>query len=246
MGIDILIPVLSRPQNAAKVAESLKVTKESYRLLFICSPRDTAEIEACQKVGETLIVDWQPGKGDFARKINEGFRRTDSEWVFQGADDIIFHEDWDLHALKVARRGKRVIGTNDLHNPSVRRGTHSTHTLFARAYIEESPGTVDGSDPVFWEGYDHQFVDVEFVEVAKRRKEWAMAKRAIVEHSHPHWGNAERDKTYLKAFRAHGHDRRLYLQRMGLVPRRQSLRVLERQERLRKAKAVRRGDILRP
>ena len=244
--IDVLIPVLNRPQNAAKVAESLKVTREPYRALFICSPRDSEQIRACEKVGETLIVNWNPGKADFAKKINYGFRQTDSEWVFQGADDIIFHEHWDLHALKAAARGKRVIGTNDLHNPSVRRGTHSTHTLFARSYIEEAPGTVDGSDPVFWEGYDHQFVDVEFVEVAKRRKEWAMAKRAIVEHFHPHWGNAERDQTYSKAFRQWGADRQLYLKRMGLRHPRHSQRVLERQERLRKAKAVRRGDILRP
>ena len=33
-----------------------------------------------------------------------------------------------------------MIGTNDKHNPSVRRGIHSTHTLFARSYIEERPG----------------------------------------------------------------------------------------------------------
>ena len=58
--IDILIPVLSRPQNAVKVAESVKVTKTPYRLLFICSPRDTAQIEAC-RIAETLIVKWEPG-----------------------------------------------------------------------------------------------------------------------------------------------------------------------------------------
>lgn len=245
--IDILIPVLDRPANAEKVAKSLEVTREPYRLVFICSPRDSAEIDACKKIAETLIVDWSPGKGDFAKKINEGFRKTDAEWVFQGADDIIFYPGWDQAALRVAaKKQKRVIGTNDKHNPSVRRGLHSTHTLFARSYVEERPGTVDESDPVFWEGYDHQYVDLEFIEVAKRRREFAYAQQAIVEHFHPHWGNAERDKTYLKAFRAHGQDRRLYMQRMGVLPRRQSQRVFERQERLRKARAVRRGDILHP
>jgi glycosyltransferase involved in cell wall biosynthesis len=232
MGIDILIPVLGRPQNAAKVAESLKVTSTPYQLVFICSPRDTAEIAACRKVADVLVVDWNPGKADFAKKINTGFRETDSEWVFQGADDVIFHPGWDLHALKVAGSKYRVIGTDDLHNPSVKRGLHSTHTLFARSYIEERPATVDESDPVFFEGYDHQYVDMEFVEVAKRRNEWAFAKRAVVEHFHPHWGNAERDATYIKAMRSTMRDRRLYMERMGLGRSRHSERVLERQARL--------------
>jgi hypothetical protein len=245
MGIDILVPVLNRPQNAVKVARSLEVTKEPYRLLFICSPGDFKQIAACNAIAETLIVDWKPGKGDFARKINEGFRRTEQEWIFQGADDVIFGQDWDLHALKQAeRKHKRVIGTNDLHNPSVKRGKHSTHTLFARSYIEERPATVDESDPVFWEGYDHQYTDLEFVEVAKRRGEWAFSRQSFVEHFHPHWGNAERDQTYSKAFRAHGADRQRYVQRMGLgTPSRHSARVLERQERL---KARRQRDILAP
>jgi glycosyltransferase involved in cell wall biosynthesis len=243
MGIDILIPVLNRPQNAAKVVESLKVTTTPYRLVFICSPRDTAEIAACRKVADVLVVDWNPDKGDFAKKINTGYRETSEEWVFQGADDVIFQKGWDLHALKAAERGFRVIGTNDLHNPAVKAGRHSTHTLFARSYIEEASGTVDGSDPVFWEGYDHQFVDLEFVEVAKRRKEWAFAKRAVVEHFHPHWGNAERDPTYIKAMRSTMRDRRLYMQRMGLGRSRHSERVLERQQRL---KERRERDILAP
>jgi len=232
MGIDVLIPVLGRPVNARKVATSLKKTHSAYNLVFICSPGDSAQIEASKRFGDVLVVDWAPGKGDFAKKINTAFRETDSEWVFQGADDISFGEKWDLHALKAAERGFRVIGTNDLHNPAVKAGKHSTHTLFARSYVEERPATVDESDPVFWEGYDHQFCDMELVEVAKRRGEWAFAKRAIVEHFHPHWGNAESDQTYVKAMRSTNHDRRLYMTRMGIMRPRHSERVLERQRRL--------------
>jgi hypothetical protein len=208
-------------------------TTTPHRVVFICTPGDReeiAEIERCG--GEILITAFPAGKGNFAKKINTGFRETTSEWVFQGADDVIFQEGWDAHALKVAGGKYRVIGTNDLHNPAVKSGKHSTHTLFARSYIEDAPGTVDGSDPVFFEGYDHQFVDLEFVEVAKRRGEWAFAKRAVVEHFHPHWGNAERDATYIKAMRSTMRDRRLYMQRMGLGRSRHSERVLERQRRL--------------
>ena len=237
MGIDVLIPVLGRPERIPQVAESLKNTFQPYLLVFICSPTDTEALTACRNYADTLVVDWHPGKGDFAKKINTAFRETESEWVFQGATDISFSENWDMHALKVAERGFRVIGTNDLHNPAVVRGLHSTHTLFARSYVEERPATVDESDPVFWEGYDHQFCDMELVEVAKRRKEWASAKRAVVEHFHPHWGNAERDKTYIKAMRSTNRDRRLYMQRMGLNRSRQSLRVQERQRLLKERRS---------
>ena len=211
--IDILIPVLRRPLNARRVATSITVTtRNPYTLYFICSPGDHAQIEACRNVSlaRTLVVKWKPGAGDYARKINWGCAQSEAPWVFQGADDIIFSTGWDEEALKVARvTGARVIGTNDLHNPKVLRGAHSTHTLIARSYVEEYEGYV------LCEEYDHQYVDNELVELAKRRGEWAFAKKAIVEHLHPHYGDAERDSTYTKAFRKSNDDRKLYKKRMG-------------------------------
>jgi hypothetical protein len=216
--IDILIPVLRRPENAQRVVDSIRAsTMSEYRILFICSPRDIPQINACSQTGaQVLLTDWNPGSGDYARKINLGFAQGDSEWVFQGADDVIFHPNWDVAAIWASRNGKRVIGTNDLHNPSVKKGTHSTHSLIMRSYVEERPATVDESDPVLFEGYDHQYVDLELVTVAKWRKEFQMSKNAIVEHFHPHWGNAESDPTYRKAMRRSVADRNLYRERMGL------------------------------
>jgi glycosyltransferase involved in cell wall biosynthesis len=215
--IDILIPVLRRPENAQKVVDSIRAsTMSEYRVLFICSPRDKPQIAVCTQTGaEVLLTDWNPGPGDYARKINLGFAQGDSEWVFQGADDIIFHANWDVAAIWASRNGKRVIGTNDLHNPSVRKGKHSTHSLIARSYVEERPATADESDPVLFEGYDHQYVDTELIEVAKRRKEFAFAGNSIVEHFHPNWGNAANDPTYRKAMRRAVADRNLYFERMG-------------------------------
>ena len=215
--IDILVPVLGRPHNVQPLLESLSTTHEAYRVFFICSPDDTAQIEACLDSGqETLTVHWHPGKADYAKKINWGFEQTDSEWVFQGADDIRFKDNWDTAALRTAAlRGKRVIGTNDLHNPLVKRGGTSTHTLFRRSYIEEYGGTHDNTGRVLHEGYDHQYVDNEFCETARRRDEWAFCKQSIVEHLHPHWGLVEEDETYRKADRARGQDFRRYHQRMG-------------------------------
>jgi hypothetical protein len=93
---------------------------------------------------------------------------------------------------------------------------------------------------VLFEGYDHQYVDTEFITVARKRREWAFARRSVVEHFHPHWGLAETDSTYKKAMRSTGADLRLYKQRMGIVTnRRGSERFHERQEQRRLAKEAR-------
>ena len=220
MGIDILIPVLRRPGHVSPLVESIRsATSTEHTIWFICTRGDTAEIDAVREAGlEPLIHPEPAGKANFARKINWAFDQTQDEWVFQGADDIRFSAGWDSAALLIARRtGARVIGTNDLHNPAVLRGRHSTHTLFRRDYILERGGTFDDSGRVFHEGYDHQFVDNEFVETAKARAEWQFSQRSVVEHFHPHWGNATTDATYRKATRQTIHDRNLFSQRLSQI-----------------------------
>lgn len=215
--IDILVPVLRRPLSVTPLVESIHAaTTTDYRIHFICTRGDAAEIDAVRATGlEPLVHPEQAGPANFARKINWAFDLTDAEWVFQGADDLRFHPGWDTNALRCSESTrKRVIGTNDLHNPGVKKGRTSTHTLFARSYIEECGGTFDDSGRVFHEGYDHQFVDNEFCETAKARGEWAFALDAIVEHFHPHWGNAPSDETYRKATRRTREDRDLHTERM--------------------------------
>ncbi len=218
--IDVLIPVLGRPHNVQALIESLRRNSAGeHRVWFICTQGDRPEIRAVEAEGLTpLIHPHAAGAGNFAKKINWAFSQTQAEWVFQGADDIRFSPNWDSHALLVAERtGASVIGTNDLHNPSVRSGGSATHLLFRRSYIEEYGGTFDDSGTVFSEAYDHQFVDNEFVETAKLRGQWAFAKRAVVEHFHPHWGNAQMDATYRKAMRRTLADKHLFNERMRLM-----------------------------
>lgn len=214
--IDLLVPVLGRPRNAQPLVDSIRAsTSVEHAVHFICSRGDDAEIAACRKTGANVLVYREPpGPGDFARKINWAFGVTEAEWVFQGADDIRFSPGWDRAALDLAQmRGAQVIGTNDLHNPAVKRRLHSTHTLFSRSYIEQQGGTFDGSGTVFCELYDHQFCDTEFVETARGRGVWAFCRESVVEHLHPHWGLAEMDDTYRKAFSQYGPDRQLYIER---------------------------------
>ena len=217
--IDMLIPVLGRPHNVEPLVDSI-VYNTAGSLpgrLHLLPRRRRADRRLPAECARHLVVDWEPGRADYARKINWAYERTHSEWIFQGADDIRFSPAWDTKALRYGKYA--VIGTNDLHNPSVKRGIHSTHILFKREYIEKYGGTFDGSGKVFSEEYDHQWIDNEFIQTAQRRGQWHFAKNSVVEHYHPVWGNNDWDPTYEKAFRESAEDQALFGRRMRLMER---------------------------
>jgi len=197
-------------------------TTTHWSLLFICSPGDLDQQHECRRLSRVNAnvnchtVTWKSDRGDFALKTTYGIRMTSSPWIFFGADDLEFTPGWDIAALRVAQEtGKRVIGTNDGANPSVKRGLHATHLLVARSYIKEY-GVVDEENAFYSSSYDHQATDVEAVEWAKRNNEWAFAKDSVVLHKHPIWGTAPKDATYTKALRSGRADIELFNQRRKL------------------------------
>jgi hypothetical protein len=212
-----LVPVLGRPQNAAKVAHSLRVTSPKVRLMFICSASDTEQYAACAAThADVTIADWEPGRGDFAKKIELGYRSTQEPWIFQGADDISFEKGWDEAVLRCANASEGlVIGTHDGGNPSVKRGNHSTHTLIARSYCDDPGASFDGPGTVFSTAYDHQSVDVELIWLAKKRGVWAFCEDAKVIHHHPFWDRSvPSDATYKKGLAGGRKDIHLFQQRL--------------------------------
>jgi hypothetical protein len=199
--IVVVVPVLGRPQAAQPLADSLaEASKISHRLMFVCSPDDHTEIRACEETGADVIVtEWEPGRGDFSKKINLAYRTTDEPYLFQAADDVRFHHGWDVEALDaIVDERYGVCGTNDDANPLVKRGQHSTHSLIARWYIDECGGSADGPGSVFSEAYWHQYVDNELVALAKQRGCFTFAAGSLVTHSHPIWRTAPDDDTYRK------------------------------------------------
>ena len=231
--IEILCPVLERPQNAAKMAESVRgATTEPWRLSFICSPHDKAEREACvaeSKADSRVAVMstyFEHGPCDYAKKINFACKWTMSEWLLLAGDDLRFHSNWDTHALQAAEEsGKQVIGTNDLSNPTVMRGLHSTHPLVKRSYYLDY-GTVDDPKKLLHEGYQHQFVDTEFVETAKARNQWVFCAHSHVEHLHPIFNKGEMDYTYQRGLGTAHEDSQTFYDRRHLWMK--DLREVER------------------
>lgn len=234
--IGILVPVLGRPERKLPLIESIIESSTLVEAVtFLCSPGEwdlqmDAIGEAQKRTGMGEIawacipVPWNPGRGDYARKINHGFTNTWSEWTLLGADDLRFHREWDEEAMGCAKPDVGVIGTNDLGNRAVIKGLHATHPLVRRSYIETGGGGWDGPGIVYHEGYDHQSVDLELVEVAKRRGAWAFAEASHVEHLHPFWKGADgqpkapMDATYEKGLREGRLDLRLYNERLRANP----------------------------
>ena len=216
--IAVLVPVLDRPHRAAPLADAFRAATPAgiYRLVFLCSLEDPAEYEACNQTGElTLTVPWPAGPGDWARKINHGYRHTTEPWMLCGADDLLPHPGWAEAALRLADPGVGVIGTNDLGNPTVMAGKHSTHPLVARWYADEH-GTVDGPGRVVTEAYGHQWTDTELVQTAMSRGAWVFAADSHVRHAHPFWTKGPMDATYEKGMASSREDQRLFARRKSL------------------------------
>lgn len=223
----IVVPVLARPQNARPLVESIEATANSdWILTFVCSPDDGDEFDACcvemyrcERVGVEVLGS-APGPGDYARKIQKGYSyllAEDAPFVLLAADDLRFHPGWDTAALAIFDEyDVGVVGTNDLGNRQTIVGNHSTHPFVSRSYIDSLGGFVGGVGQVYFDGYDHQFVDVELVETAKARGCYAHAHDSVIEHLHPLWRKGEQDSTYRRGSSGGQKDRALYERRRRL------------------------------
>lgn len=198
----ILVPVLRRPWRVEPLLTNIRATTGRCRVLFIADQDDDDELEALDRAGADFTT--VPPGTSYAAKINAGFAATDETIYFQAADDLVFYDGWYEAALRLLWHPCHVVGTNDLGNPAVKRGAHSTHSLFTREYIETRGGTMDmGPGVVMYPGYAHGYCDSEFVAVAKRRGVFKFAYDSVVEHLHPDWGKGEEDATYARGRALH-------------------------------------------
>lgn len=215
MSIAVIVPVYKRPQRVQPLLESFHATNPDAHLLFVASPEDRAELAALQDVPH-LVMPLRRRPGDWAAKINLGYRSTTDEWILACGDDVHFHRRWDVALLRCATKtGARVIGTHDLNERAAATGIYSPHPAVHRSYADEL-GTVDGPGQIMFEGYDHNYPDRELAATAIFRGEWAFCRQAVLEHLHPALGSGKQDATYRLGMRQFGRDGRLFRQRSGL------------------------------
>lgn len=220
--VDVIVPVLHRPQNVRVLMESLTASTGLATAWFVVEPGDTEEIAEIAQYGGR----WFEFPGTFAQKVNFVYHEIGLEstylkeprpapWILLVGDDVRFRPMWLDHAQDVARRYKpAVVGTNDLANPRTIRGEHATHMMIRRDYIDEHGASWDGPGIVCHEGYRHWFVDDEIVTVAKQRNTFQSAHGSQVEHMHPITGAAAMDEVYRKGMEHTEEDRKLFASRL--------------------------------
>jgi hypothetical protein len=221
--VDVIVPVLHRPQNVRPFMESLRATTGLATAWFVCEPDDAEEIAAIEEfadAGALALV--EDGAHTFAEKVNYAYRWTSetvtdpAPWLLLVGDDVRFRPAWLDHAQDVARRyGADVVGTNDLCNPRVTRGDHATHPMIRREYVDREGASWDGPGVVCHEGYRHWFVDDEIVVVAKQRGTFQSAMGSEVEHLHPMNGTAADDDVYAAGSKHAASDQGIFEQRLA-------------------------------
>lgn len=211
----VLVPVLDRPANVSPLVASHALSDTPGSLCFVVTRGDDAELEAVDASGADYIL---TDAVTWPEKINAAYQMIHAErlaeWVLFGADDITFHEGWwDATAPLRAQPEINVIGTNDLGNPRVIAGDHTTHPLVRSTYL----GTIDDPDAIVHTGYHHWCVDDEFLWTAKLRGCWAFCPGAVIEHNHPYWGKGAWDDTYTRGEANHEADMALWRERAKLL-----------------------------
>lgn len=213
--VDVIVPVLHRPQNVRPLLETLRASTGLAEAWFVCDRDDKVEQQTVRDNGGHVIR----CDGSFAEKVNHAYAelakgREAAPWVFLTGDDVLFQPSWLDHALYVAHEyGGQVVGTNDLGNPRVTAGDHATHMLISRRYVDEVGATFDAEPGKVCGPYRHWFVDDELVLAAKQRGVWQMALGSIVEHMHPLWGKGQGDDVYAKGQESAEADKALFEQR---------------------------------
>lgn len=208
--IDVIIPTLGRPQRLAEIVRNINAaTVSDHRVVFVIEEHDTASAEAVEALGLEPVYNEQTE--NYAGAVNTAYGVSEAEYLFAAADDLVFHDGWDEHCLSHMDGWIKVVGTNDLLNPYVLNGSHATHYLVDRWYLDEVGGVVDSGPGSFLaECYDHNFTDTEFIGTAKMRARFHPCLEAIVEHLHPLAGKSEFDDTYQRSVRGFDDDEALY------------------------------------
>lgn len=233
--LTVVVPVWKRSTNLPRLLQSVVETVPDAQVALVRSRYD-ADLEHLTNVPQiawlgdvhVVTVDGPGGtRGDYAIKINAGYRWSTRPFIFTGADDIEFTPGWYDAARALIEEPTpdycfakgftpiSVVGTNDACNPRTFSGEHSTHTLVARWYADLG-GTVDQRGVIYHEGYWHEYCDDELVQTAKMRGAYAHALDAVVAHHHPNIGAAPDDPTYQRGRVKTRHSRAHYRQRAKL------------------------------
>lgn len=215
MIVDIIIPSIGRADRLAGLVANIHAnTEATHNVVIVTEDFDEDTKAAVADLDALLVINERTE--NYAGAVNTAYDHSAADFLFCGADDLEFHPHWDAECFKVLDNWVMVAGTNDLLNPYVMRGAHSTHSLVDRRYLDEIGGVVDvGPGSFLPECYDHNFTDTEFIGTAKMRARFQPCLTSIVEHHHVLKG-APADATHERSVRKFLDDEALYDARRDL------------------------------
>ena len=193
--IAVIVPVMRRPHNVDRLVGSLRASTDLADIYLVVDHDDEVEMEAVMSNPDCqMIVNYSDSR-TFATKCNLGYRETDESWCLFIGDDVRFFPGWAEEALQVGRLGA-FVSTNDLGNRSVMQGSHATHPMIARWWLDSHGASWDGPGTVCHEGYSHWYCDNEWTAVARNAGQFRFAAKAVIEHLHPVFNKGADDEVY--------------------------------------------------
>lgn len=211
--IAVIVPVIERPDAAARFMESWENTSSMSAVYAVAGPGDAATVKAWRAAGARRVL--RAGGSKFSTKVNAGYRWTIEPWLLLVGDDVEFTPGWEQAALAVAEEtGALMISTNDGSGRDEILSQLAVHPMINRTYIDKVGCTVDGPGTIAHEGYTHWYVDQEWSLLARARGQLAYARQALIRHNHPAWGTGEWDHIYEIARQGAEADKLLCLSRL--------------------------------
>lgn len=188
----IIIPTFNRADKLERAAKNAHDnTTVNHNLYFVVEPGDWHSYNEAKRIREHVIISSWPGNHTGA--ANTAYLETFEPFFILANDDFNFHPGWDTLALAKMTEGIGVVGVNDGMN------NYTPITLVRRSYIQEQSGSPDTKNTLYFPGYNHNYVDTEFSEVAKKRGVFVECPESIVEHMHYTFNKSPMDKTYEKS-----------------------------------------------
>lgn len=182
--IDILIPTYGRAHRIADIVKNIEATTlVAHNTWFIVEQDDTRSQNAVN--GQHLEYIVNNRARNYSGAINTAYEQTAGQYLFAGADDLYFQNGWAEEAIRMFDGFVGVVGTMDGVNPYVNAGSHATHYMVDRKYLDQIGGIVDlGPGSFLFEGYGHNYTDTEFIGTAKMRAKFRPCFTSHVRHLH--------------------------------------------------------------
>ena len=172
--VAIFIPAM-RVQNFERIVQNLaETTSDPYAIYWMIETDEEAtELDRLEQFY------WRDEGGRWGHRLQFLYENTKEQFMFLGADDLLWHPDWLIHAMCTMKDVRGVVSVNDLWQHGV-----GTSALVDRDYIDTMSGCVDEPGMLIHPGYFHFATETELFETAMSRGRYAYCAESVVEHLH--------------------------------------------------------------